>query len=52
MASLVQTFLSAQQSIEWTDTYAWYLFWFLICLLLVMLIGDLYHGITKTEKLK
>lgn len=41
---IVTTALSAQQSIELIDTLAWHFFWFLICLLLMMFVADLYHA--------
>lgn len=44
MVRILQTSLSAQQSVELIDTYAWHFFWFLVCLLLLMLVADLYHG--------
>lgn len=36
--------LSAQQSVELIDIYAWHFFWFIICLLLIMCVADIYHA--------
>ena len=41
---ILTTTLSAQQSVELIDTYAWHYFWFLLCFLLIMFVADLYHA--------
>ena len=40
----IATTLSAAQTAELVDTYLWQLFWFIVCLLLVMVVADHYHG--------
>lgn len=41
---VLKSALSAQQSVELIDNYAWHFFWFVICAIVIMVVADVYHA--------